>query len=128
MTGQVMEVLRHQGLEHVLLGTPLDRCRDPGVSERRKLLRMPSTAERRGYCGTWQINDERLWLVGLGAYVYDPAKDAAEWFDDAQGLAWLFPDHPTPVPAEWFTGEIQQVHVAICQSTLTLEIEGSVDG
>lgn len=106
MTVQVSETLRHRGRDYGLLGTPLDTCPDAGVRERRKQLRMPSTAERRGYAGTWEIKHGRLWPAGLGAYVCWPTGDV-EWLDDERGLEWLFPGMGRPVPADWFTGELE---------------------
>ena len=106
MTVQVAETIRYLGRAYNLLCTPLDCCSDAGVQERRKQLRMPSTAERRGYCGTWEIKRRRLWLVGLGAYVCSPTGHF-EWLDDERGLAWLFPGANSPVQADWFTGDLE---------------------
>lgn len=107
MTAQLAERLRVRGRDFALLGTPLDSCPDAGVRERMRRLRMPSTAQRRGYAGDWEIKHERLWLVGLGANVRDSAGDGAEWYDPERGLRWLFPGTVGPVPADWFSGEIQ---------------------
>lgn len=107
MTAQFLEGLRYRGCDYALLGTPLDGCTDVGVRERRKMLRMYSTAERRGYRGDWEIKGGRLWLVGLAAFVQFPDASEPRWLDTTHGLTWLFPDIPAPIPADWFTGTLE---------------------
>lgn len=107
MTAQSLEGLRYRGRDYALLDTPLNHCADTGVRERLKQLRYVSTAMRRGYSGSWEIKGARLWLVGLAAFVQFPGAREPVWLDRAQGLAWLFPDTPAPVPADWFTGKLE---------------------
>lgn len=48
----------------------------------------------RGYAATWEIQDERLYLVAV-----DAGPDV--------GLDTLFPDYPDGVFAHWYTGELR---------------------
>ena len=56
------------------------------------------TALWRGYVGTWEILDGRLYLIGLVATMKDGSP---------ANLATLFPDYPSRVFAHWYSGEIR---------------------
>jgi hypothetical protein len=98
MTAQVSETLTYHGKEIMMFSNPLDLyLRESGLN-----FVSPSTANWRGYEGTWEIKFfegvERLYLVGLVAY---------KSYDRVLGLADLFPEFPTGVFAHWFSGEIR---------------------
>lgn len=57
----------------------------------------PSTDLWKGYVGSWEIIDERLYLVSLSGKLKD-GTDAS--------LATIFPDTAYRVLAHWFTGEV----------------------
>ncbi|MBR8719585.1 hypothetical protein IX330_000712 [Bacteroides pyogenes] len=59
-----------------------------------------SSACWRGYIGEWAIDDEKLYLVNLNAYVEGYKKI---------GLDYLFPNEER-VFAKWFSGEIRIPH------------------
>ena len=56
------------------------------------------TALWRGYVGTWEIVDSRLYLVDLTGTLADGSQAT---------LATIFPDHPKRVFAHWFTGTLR---------------------
>jgi len=56
------------------------------------------TALWRGYVGSWEIVDDRLYLVGLSGTIEGGA-DAT--------LATIFPDFPDRVFAHWYSGTIR---------------------
>ncbi len=55
------------------------------------------TACYRGYQGTWALDGDRLFLTRIDGTLVD---------GQAATLAVLFPEHPEPVFAHWFSGEI----------------------
>jgi len=59
----------------------------------------------RGYIGSWEIEDNKLYLIGLEAYIGD---DDYEEVDDYEkvDLGYVFPDQKK-VFADWFTGTIE---------------------
>ncbi|MCC6753131.1 MAG: hypothetical protein IT266_03995 [Saprospiraceae bacterium] len=57
----------------------------------------PSTACWRGYIGQWEIKDNKLYLIGLNAYI--------EGYREV-GLNYLFPGQ-IEVFANWFNGKIR---------------------
>lgn len=57
-----------------------------------------STACWRGYVGTWEIIDNRLYLTDINATLEDGT---------AVTLVSIFPDYPDRVFAHWYSGEIR---------------------
>src|ERR1035437_5760323 len=55
----------------------------------------------RGYVGTWEIKDEKLYLIDIDGY----AEVAPNAYGPV-GINYLFPNQQR-VFAEWFTGEIK---------------------
>ncbi len=99
MTAQVSETLIYHGKELMMFSNPLNPyLRATGIE-----FVSPSTANWRGYEGTWEIKgseetSEGLYLVRLEAY---------RSYEEIIGLAELFPGYPDGVFAHWFSGEIR---------------------
>lgn len=60
-------------------------------------FRSPSTNVWRGYIGTWKIENKKLFLVSLQAFILDSAE---------VGIEYVFPGEPV-VFANWFTGKLR---------------------
>jgi hypothetical protein len=99
MTSQCPETLIYEGWEHDIHDEPLElwfqltgRRLPPhprGVS---------CSALWRGYIGTWEIVDGRLYLIGIdGSFVGR----------DDLSVASLFPEHSERVFADWYTGSLR---------------------
>lgn len=63
MTAQFYEVLLHEGRPQVLYSTPLESYFETIKPRPEGLHR--NTALERGYVGTWELDDGRLYLIGL---------------------------------------------------------------
>lgn len=100
MTAQVPERIFIEGKPHWLFAQPLYRL----LASRRTHIEAPdgwSTACHRRYVGSWEIANDRLWLVELSTFGCEelPLPDAMRnWF------LRLVPANNFPVPAVWFTG------------------------
>lgn len=97
MTAQCREKLTYKGEAFSMATEPL--C---NYLKNRKEIKFvaPSTACWRGYIGEWIIEDYKLYLVNINAYI--------EGYNEV-GLDFLFPNK-TRVFAEWFSGEIRIPH------------------
>jgi hypothetical protein len=96
MTAQMSERLIFEGEQVALLSNPLSEYfalggRNPGFESR-------STALWRGYVGTWEILNDRLYLVAL--------EGTLESGDDAS-LESVFPGFKERVFAHWFSGRLR---------------------
>jgi hypothetical protein len=94
MTIQRKEVLFYKGAQTIMFSEPLTeylKTREDIQFER------VSTACRRSYYGTWIVEDEKLYLTELEAFIKGYKK---------VGLAYVFPGQER-VFAEWFTGELK---------------------
>lgn len=91
MTRQVSETLFENGNEHWIESEPLEK-----YLKKRKDVKFKgtSTANWRGYIGTWEIVDNKLYLIRL-----------RNSRGDELGTEYLFPGQ-TRVFAEWFSGDI----------------------
>ena len=96
MTAQTPDILMFDGDRHALFSLPLERYFE-GLAGRPK-FRVPHTGCWRAYVASWEIKDNRLFLVGVRGLLADGAQ-----FD----AAWFFPDEPLPVLAKWFTGTLK---------------------
>ena len=85
-----------------------------------------TSLNRRGYCGTWEVRNNQLFLVKLFGHIAHPTKfettyhsrynfDTEEFEQFAKenpipieiDIKYLFPDTPSDgVLADWFTGDI----------------------
>jgi len=96
MTAQISEKLLYEGEMHSMCSEPLEVYfalggNNPGFQSY-------CTALWRGYVGSWEIIDGRLYLVGLTG----TAKDGCE-----ANLATVFPGFPDRVFAHWFSGKVR---------------------
>lgn len=126
MTAQIPETL-------VLDGQKLAMCSEPlgdyfAFSGIRPDLAKNCTALWRGYVGTWEILEERLYLVGISGEYEDGSPVT---------LDSIFSGYPDRVFAHWFTGtlrcprggQLEYVHMgygSVCEEDLLLHIERGV--
>ena len=102
MTAQAAEVLIYQGQEQMLFSNPLEDYFDE--QHPRPNFVSPHTANWRGYVGTWELEGERLYLVGLQGEV---AMGESRAETQPYGLADLFPGSDGRVEASWFSGTLR---------------------
>ena len=93
MTAQIEDKLKFKGETYFLATEPLKGYLDREGIEFFSF----STACWRGYIATWQIKDDKLFLVDLEANTID---------GEEVGLRYLFPKQ-YEVFAEWFSGELR---------------------
>jgi len=93
MTAQITDILNYQDMAHSICNEPLSKI----LKDRSIKFHTPHTALWRGYTGTWRLIEDKLYLVGIKAYL-----DEKSIVD----LNYLFPNHKE-VFADWFTGEIK---------------------
>jgi len=96
MTAQIGETLHYDGREHTMCSEPLGDYFALG-GEKPAFLEN-CTALWRGYIGTWEIRDGRLYLVNIDARLQDGTKVT---------LADLFPGFPERVFAHWYSGTLR---------------------
>lgn len=94
MTAQAGERLFYKGEETWMAAEPLNQ-----YLQNRKDIKFisPSTACWRGYFGQWEIKNNKLYLIGLKAYL--------EGYREVD-LSYLFP-RQNQVIADWFSGKIR---------------------
>jgi len=96
MTAQVPEKLIYQGKSISMCAEPLgDYFQLAGIKPDFEICH---TALWRRYVGSWEILDDRLYLIGLKATLRDGTKAS---------IATLFPDYPDRVFAHWYTGKLR---------------------
>ena len=96
MTAQIAERLHYQGEDVAMCTNPLsDYFAMGGFNPR---FESNCTALWRGYVGSWEIVDDRLYLVGLTGTLEDGAEAS---------LATIFPEFPERVFAHWYSGTIR---------------------
>jgi hypothetical protein len=96
MTAQYTEKLRYDGGELSLCTHPLGDYFI--LAEIHPNLTAPSSALWRGYVGTWEVVDGRLYLVKLVGTLADGT---------AASVATFFPEYPDRVFAHWYTGTLR---------------------
>ena len=96
MTAQFGEKLIYEGERVSMFSEPLrDYFAQCGHQPEFELT---YTALWRGYVGTWEIADNRLYIIGLTGTLKDGT--------DAD-LATVFPGHPDRVFAQWYSGTLR---------------------
>jgi len=96
MTAQIAERLHYDGEAHALCDTPLwEYFRLTGIEPD---FESNCTALWRGYVGTWEILDGRLYLVGLNGILKNGA---------IATVATFFPNNPDRVFAHWYSGKLR---------------------
>ena len=99
MTAQVPEKLLFEGEELDLCNEPLELFIEKTPMTVRFMS--PHTALWRGYVGTWEIGEDRLYLKSLDATI-----EGEKGYEEI-GMARVFPDYPNGLFAHWFTGELR---------------------
>ena len=96
MTAQIAETLIYQGEQVALLTNPLDMYFELGGHH--PGFQSTSTALWRGYVGSWELINDRLYLLALDG-VLETGEDAS--------LESVFPGHPDRVFAHWYSGTLR---------------------
>ncbi|MDO8910693.1 MAG: hypothetical protein Q8N10_00945 [Phenylobacterium sp.] len=96
MTAQATEILTYMGEDLRLMTTPLEQYLH--LAKVSLDLEWPSSALWRGYRGSWEIIDDRLYLTELSG----DFKDGSTLI-----LATLFPAFPDRVFAHWYSGTLR---------------------
>lgn len=94
MTAQFSESLTYEGQVLGMCTTPLSDYFS--LTRQGPKFAQTCTALWRGYIGSWEVVDKRLYLVGISG-TYEDGRDVT--LDD------LFPGYPDRVFAHWFNGE-----------------------
>ena len=102
MTAQIHERLIYEGKECLMADEPLH----PYLKEHKIEFSWPHTACWRGYTGSWQIEDNKLYLIGLEAYIKSPSGNVPHDSLKEVGMDYLFPGQEK-VFADWYSGEIR---------------------
>jgi hypothetical protein len=99
MTAQVPEKLLFEGEELDLCNEPLELF----IEKTPTTVRFMSahTALWRGYVGTWEIEEDRLYLKSLDATI-----EGEKGYEEV-GMERVFPEYPNGLFAHWFTGELR---------------------
>ena len=96
MTAQLKEILLYKGKKFGMATEPLA----PYLKNRKDInFLFRSTACWRGYFGTWELRDKKLFIIALKACTDD-------YRDYEADLNYLFPNK-NEVFADWFSGEIR---------------------
>jgi hypothetical protein len=96
MTAQVSEVLYYDNQRLPMFAIPLTDYFSLTKSEPK--FRVDCTAIWRGYVGTWEVVQSRLYLIKIDGHFNN---------DDVITLSSLFPDFPDRVFANWYSGELR---------------------
>ncbi len=93
MTAQINEILILSGKKYSMCSCPLQLYLN--LSKIPKKICCSKTSLWRGYVGTWEIIDERLYLIELQGNFVDGS---------FVNLEALFPGYPDRVFAHWYSG------------------------
>lgn len=96
MTAQISESIIYEGENKSLLSCPLSDFFS--LSDTPSPFHMNCTALWRGYLGSWEIKQERLYLIEVKAGFDD---------DNPTTLQDIFPGFSDRVFAHWYTGELR---------------------
>ncbi|MBN2500503.1 MAG: hypothetical protein JXB38_07005 [Anaerolineales bacterium] len=102
MTAQRPDTLIYGGKQYPIYTEPLEAYFRLG--NRRPAFRSPHTGLWRGYVANWKIETERLYLVGLEAWLGDISGEGPL---TQAGIEVLFPDANGPVMADWYSGGLR---------------------
>ncbi len=101
MTAQQPDKLYNNGQENILFSNPLEDFFT--ISNFNPGFMSPHTANYRGYVATWEIIDEKLYLIGINGWKYD--KTNAGKIHEVD-ISSVFPDEGPPIFAKWFSGTL----------------------
>ena len=96
MTAQISEKLLFNGDVCSMCNEPLSMYFSLGGTN--PVFQSNNTALGRGYIGSWEIIDNRLYMIGLSGNL----KDGTE-----ASLEMVFPGFPDRVFAHWYTGKVR---------------------
>lgn len=96
MTAQIAEKLRYQSEDVAMCTNPLSDYFAMGGTNPR--FESNCTALWRGYVGSWEIVDDRLYLICLNGTLVDGTQASLET---------IFPGYPDRVFAHWYSGTIR---------------------
>jgi hypothetical protein len=96
MTAQFSELLLLEGKQQALCSYPLASYFALGGES--VAFQASSTALSRGYVGTWEIHDQRLYLTRLQGSLQD---------ESPVSLETVFPGYSQRVFAHWFSGTLR---------------------
>lgn len=100
-TLQVPEKILYKGQEYQLACVPLEKYFDANHPKPAK-LHGTSSACVRGYVGTWEIKDKKLYLRSLERPRREPREEIP--------LSLVFEDRKPPIEATWYTGVLRMPH------------------
>ncbi len=100
MTKQSMEIIFINGEKHQMATQPLDIYL--AKLKNKPELFPPNTACMRGYHGTWELKDDKLYLISFKSLLINEVDNAYL----EVGIDFIFPNK-TEVFANWFSGEIR---------------------
>ena len=104
MTAQLKEILLYKGDKVGMATEPLS----PYLKNRKDIkFSLRSTACLRGYFGTWELRDKKLFIIALKACT-------DKYRNYEVNLNYLFPGE-NEVFADWFTGDIIVPHGKLLQ-------------
>ena len=96
MTAQFTEQILLHGHKRTLCTDPLESFFK--ISGTRPKFQVTCTALWRGYVGTWEILNERLYLIDL---------DAVLQTGQIANIATIFPGFPERAFAPWYSGKLR---------------------
>ena len=95
MTAQIRERLKFNGIDYRMASEPLEGQLE--TLSNFNELKPPNDACLRGYYGSWEIKNNKLFLVGLDAVINDY---------ETVSLTYFYPGQ-TEVFAKWYTGKLR---------------------
>lgn len=119
MTAQIDEIMLYVGHEGCIEERPLEPYLE--ATGQSSLFRNDWPALRRGYYGTWEIVQQRLYLVNLHGSLREVPGSVS--------LATLFLDYPNRVFAHWYSGELRfrlNFHLDLLERDVWARIERGV--
>ena len=88
MTIQASELIFFEGEKHSLINVPA--MPDSIIQEKSQEFYVESSANWRGYVGTWEVKDDRLYLVDLSSVNYELVDNPpifADWISECLKIA-----------------------------------------
>ena len=130
MTAQQPDILIYEGERLPLFSNPLESYFS--AEHPRPNFNSMNTANWRGYVATWQIEDGRLYLADLQAWLFEKDPEGKQRRREV-GIHEIFPASQNKIFASWFTGwlraprgqQLQYIHMgysSIYEQDLLIEI------
>jgi hypothetical protein len=96
MTAQEPDVLKYEGKTVEIFSTPLEQCFSK--QNPRPQFQMTKTSNWRGYVATWEITNQKLYLINLDGTIKGGGH---------ADMQMVFPNAIDKVFAEWFSSDIR---------------------